>query len=89
MKLCIWAVVLLLFFGAVDVGFSQTIDNQKISGPSDPNDTTTQNEEQVFYCPTNGNVIVAAWRDFQLGYRRCSIGRSTDGGDIWDYIIND
>ncbi len=41
------------------------------------------NEEQVFICPTDSNIIIANWRDFRLGYRRIGIGRSTDGGQTW------
>ena len=47
-----------------------------------------QNEEQVFYCPTDENVILATWRDFRLGFRRCAIGRSTDGGATWSDHLN-
>jgi hypothetical protein len=41
------------------------------------------NEEQVFICPTDSNIIIANWRDFRLGYRQIGIGRSTDGGQTW------
>ncbi|MFH2048787.1 MAG: hypothetical protein ABIJ12_05010 [bacterium] len=41
------------------------------------------NEEQVFICPTDSNIIIANWRDFRLGYRQIGIGRSTDGGLTW------
>ncbi len=47
-----------------------------------------QNEEQVFYCPTDNNVLLATWRDFRLGYRRAGIGRSTDGGATWVDSLN-
>jgi hypothetical protein len=47
------------------------------------------NEEQVWICPTDSNVIIADWRDFRLGYRQIGIGRSTDGGQSWvDSLIN-
>ena len=55
---------------------SAQIPNVQISSPS----FQLQNEEQVFYCPIDSSVVVATWRDFRLGYRRCGIGRSTDGG---------
>ena len=41
------------------------------------------NEEQVWICPTDSNIIIAVWRDFRLGYRQVAIGRSTDGGQTW------
>ncbi len=60
------------------------IPNTQISSPS----FQLQNEEQVFYCPTDGNYVLATWRDFRLGYRRCGIGRSTDGGVTWTDQLN-
>ncbi|HEX2897516.1 MAG TPA: sialidase family protein, partial [candidate division Zixibacteria bacterium] len=42
------------------------------------------NEEQVWICPTDSNVIIANWRDFRLGFRQVGIGRSTNGGLTWD-----
>jgi len=42
------------------------------------------NEEQVWICPTDSNIIIADWRDFRLGYRQVGIGRSTDGGLTWN-----
>ena len=41
------------------------------------------NEEQVWICPTDSNIVIAVWRDFRLGYRQVAIGRSTDGGQTW------
>ncbi|MCK5124722.1 MAG: hypothetical protein KAR42_00555 [candidate division Zixibacteria bacterium] len=73
-------VVLFIFVGQI----SAQIVNQQISTPS----AQLQNEEQVFYCPTDSNIIVANWRDFRLGYRQCGIGRSTDGGLTWTDFIN-
>lgn len=48
-------------------------------------DTTTelQNEEQVVINPTNPNNLVAAWRDFRLGYRQVGWGYTFDGGETW------
>lgn len=47
------------------------------------------NEEQVFFCPTDSNVIIANWRDFRYGYRQVGIGRSDDGGLTWtDSLVN-
>lgn len=42
-----------------------------------------QNEQQIFVCPTDSNIVCADWRDFRLGYRRVGVGRSTDAGDSW------
>ncbi len=42
-----------------------------------------QNEQQIFVCPTDSNIVCADWRDFRLGYRRVGVGRSTDAGDTW------
>ncbi|UCD65084.1 MAG: hypothetical protein JSW34_06540 [Candidatus Zixiibacteriota bacterium] len=47
------------------------------------------NEEQVFLCPVDSNVVIANWRDFRLGYRQIGIGRSIDGGQTWtDSLIS-
>jgi hypothetical protein len=47
------------------------------------------NEEQVWICPTDSNIIISDWRDFRLGYRQVAIGRSTDGGLTWsDSLIS-
>jgi len=46
-------------------------------------DMNIQNEEQVWVCPTDSNALIALWRDFRLGYRRVSVGRSTDAGKTW------
>ena len=42
-----------------------------------------QNEEQVWICPTDTNVVITNHRDFRLGYRQIGIGRSVDGGETW------
>ena len=42
-----------------------------------------QNEEQVWICPIDTNVVVTNHRDFRLGYRQIGLGRSTDGGATW------
>ncbi|MCP4566227.1 MAG: hypothetical protein GY841_01465 [FCB group bacterium] len=73
--------LLFLFLPAETIG---QIPNVQISY----NSVQLQNEEQVFYCPTDSNYILANWRDFQLGYRRCGIGRSTDGGASWSNQLN-
>jgi hypothetical protein len=53
--------------------------NYQISTPS----PELQNEEQVWVCPTDSSVLIGLWRDFRLGYRRVSVGRSTDAGNTW------
>ncbi len=60
------------------------VPNVQISSPS----IRLQNEEQVFICPTDSLTVIATWRDFRLGYRRCGIGRSTDGGATWVDSLN-
>ena len=48
-------------------------------------DTTTQiqNEEQLAINPLATNNLVAVWRDFRYGYRRCGYGISSDHGLTW------
>ncbi len=53
--------------------------NYQISSPS----SQLQNEEMIWVCPTDSNIVIADWRDFRLGYRRIGLGRSTDGGNTW------
>ncbi len=61
-----------------------TPPNYQISTPSNQ----LQNEEQVWFCPTDSNILIANWRDFRLGYRQIGMGRSTDGGNFWlDYML--
>ncbi len=81
-RLAIAAAVILLT--ALGSGATAQITNYRISSPS----FQLQNEEQVFFCPTDSNYIVADWRDFRLGYRRCAIGRSTNGGATWSDQLN-
>ncbi len=48
-----------------------------------------QNEEQVWICPNDTNIVLTNHRDFRLGYRQIGIGRSTDGGATWsDSLIS-
>jgi hypothetical protein len=54
-------------------------DNYAISTPY----PGVQNEQQIFVCPTDSNIVLADWRDFRLGYRQIGLGRSTMGGDLW------
>ena len=42
-----------------------------------------QNEEQIWICPKDTNIIVTNHRDFRLGYRQIGLGRSTTNGLIW------
>ena len=82
----IFVLVLALIFGA------QTFATSSLAPP--PNIRITNipqlnNEEQVFICPTDSNIIIANWRDFRLGKRQVGIGRSTDGGLTWtDSLIS-
>ena len=52
------------------------------------NNILPQNEPSVRISRTNPNIVVAAWRDFRLGYlnpvvRRIGYCYSTNGGYIW------
>ncbi len=59
--------------------------NVPVSGPL----VGLQNEEQVWICPADTNVVVANHRDFRLGYRQIGLGRSVDGGATWvDTLIH-
>ncbi len=42
-----------------------------------------QNEQQVVVNPTNPSNLVAAWRDFRLGYRQVGWGFTFDRGVSW------
>jgi hypothetical protein len=62
-----------------------TPPNYQISTPT----VQLQNEEQVWYCPTDSNIIIANWRDFRLGFRQIGVGRSEDAGNSWtDELVN-
>lgn len=41
------------------------------------------NEEQLAVNPTDGDNVIAVWRDFRLGYRRIGVGVSHDGGETF------
>ena len=65
-----FVLVLALIFGA------QTFATSSLAPP--PNIRITNipqlnNEEQVFICPTDSNIIIANWRDFRNGYRQVGI----------------
>lgn len=63
---------------------SRDYTNINISGESSP-----QNEPSIAISRINPDIVVAAWRDFRLGYiepdvvRRIGYSRSTDGGITW------
>ena len=63
---------------------SRDYTNINVSGESSP-----QNEPSIAISRTNPDIVVAAWRDFRLGYiepdvvRRIGYSRSTDGGITW------
>ncbi|MDM7916440.1 MAG: sialidase family protein, partial [Candidatus Eisenbacteria bacterium] len=47
-----------------------------------------QNEQQIRVHPLDAGNVVAAWRDFRLGYRQVGVGASFDGGLTWtDHLI--
>jgi len=63
--------------------------------PIPPNRSVTgmlegiQNEEQVWICPYDTNIIITNHRDFRLGYRQIGLGRSTTNGLFWtDTLIS-
>lgn len=72
-------VVVLALLGAIVLADMPIPPNYQISSPS----SQLQNEEMIWVCPTDSNIIIADWRDFRLGYRRIGLGRSTDGGNTW------
>ncbi len=53
--------------------------NQRINSVT----TNIQNEEQIAINPLDSMNMVAAWRDFRLGYRRVGVGYTLDGGVTW------
>ena len=85
-RYCMFVLVLVFIFGA------QTFATFSMAPP--PNIRVTNipelnNEEQVWICPIDSNIIIANWRDFRHGYRQVGIGRSTDGGQTWtDSLIS-
>ncbi|MCX6828671.1 MAG: dockerin type I domain-containing protein [candidate division Zixibacteria bacterium] len=72
-------VFILLAFAEFTAAAPPPPPNYQISAPS----WQLQNEEQVWFCPTDSNVLVANWRDFRYGYRQIGVGRSSDGGNFW------
>ncbi|MCH9024165.1 MAG: hypothetical protein IH931_02440 [candidate division Zixibacteria bacterium] len=82
----IFVLVLVLIFGAQTFATSSLVPPPNIRITNIPQ---LNNEEQVFICPTDSNIIIANWRDFRLGKRQVGIGRSTDGGQTWtDSLIS-
>jgi hypothetical protein len=78
----IFAVVLLL----VGMFASSAYSWSSLTPPPNVRITNTpqlNNEEQVWLCPTDSNIVIANWRDFRLGYRQIGIGRSINGGATW------
>ncbi len=69
----------LALLGAIVLADMPPPPNYQVSSPS----SQLQNEEQIWVCPTDSNIVIADWRDFRLGYRQIGIGRSTDGGNTW------
>jgi len=83
----------LIFSMILVLGFAATLVVSAIPIPD--NHTVTghlpglQNEEQVFFCPSDPNIIITNHRDFRLGYRQIGIGRGILGGLFWiDSLIH-
>ena len=85
MKKALCFLAIALVFGAFCENARAQIPNVRISSPS----FQLQNEEQVFFSPIDNTIVLATWRDFRLGYRRCAIGRSADGGATWSDSLNE
>jgi len=66
----------------VDTSSTTSPDTSNILINHDSTDQV-QNEEQIAVNPTQGDNLVAIWRDFRLGYRRVGIGYTLDGGKSW------
>jgi len=80
------ALVLLLILPLISVADSSFPPPTNLRLTNHP---TLQNEQQIFICPTDSNVVIANWRDFRIGFRQIGVGRSTDGGQTWtDSLIN-
>jgi hypothetical protein len=60
-----------------------TLDEHPNIRINSDNSGQIQNEEQACISPTLPNQMVAVWRDFRFGYRRCGFGRSTNSGTTW------
>lgn len=63
-------------------------DNLLFQNQNLSNNTAPQNEPSVRISRTNPNIVVAAWRDFRLGFttdivRRIGYTYSTNGGQTW------
>ncbi|MFC1475388.1 sialidase family protein [Candidatus Zixiibacteriota bacterium] len=60
-------------------------DNVPVTG-SQPG---LQNEEQVWICPKNTEIMITNHRDFRLGYRQIGLGYGIMGGMFWiDSLIH-
>lgn len=59
--------------------------NVRVSWPQE----FSQNEEQVWICPQDTSVILTIHRNWALGYRQVSLGRSDNGGALFaDTFVN-
>jgi len=63
--------------------FTPRFDEYLNSRLNSDNSGEIQNEEQALINPTDPDNMVAVWRDFREGYRRCGVGYTLDGGDTW------
>jgi len=60
-------------------------DNVSVSGHQEG----LQNEEQVWICPKNTEIMITNHRDFRLGYRQIGLGYGLFGGMFWiDSLIH-
>ena len=66
---------------------SDVYDNPPFVNVNLTNEVNPQNEPSVRISRTNPNYVVAAWRDFRMGYdppvRRIGYSYSTNGGQTW------
>ncbi|MEZ4387249.1 MAG: exo-alpha-sialidase [Candidatus Krumholzibacteriia bacterium] len=72
--------VLLAVLASATIVLAQDWQNVRLN-----NDATTQlqNEQQVVVNPADPSNLVAAWRDFRLGYRQVGWGYTRDHGATW------
>ncbi len=60
-------------------------ENVPVTGPQ----PGLQNEEQVWICPKNTEIMITNHRDFRLGYRQIGLGYGLFGGQFWiDSLIH-
>lgn len=83
---CYCCLVMLLALCSVPGASAQTPPNVKLNTDGSP---FLQNEEQIWVNLTDSQNVIAAWRDFRLGFRRVGVGVSNNGGATWtDQLVN-